>query len=124
MPNNAEDQAKQNVDIRFAPEFKRNLRQLAKKYRRIRSDIQPLIEQLLHYETPGDRIPGLDAVVYKVRLHNTDSRKGARGGYRAIYYMQTKDSIILLTIYSKTEQGDASAAFIRQVILESPNDAL
>ena len=30
-------------EIRFTPEFKRNLRQLSKKYRRIRSDIQPIL---------------------------------------------------------------------------------
>ena len=33
-------------EVRFTPEFKRNLRQLAKKYRRIRSDIQPVIDAL------------------------------------------------------------------------------
>jgi len=34
------------VSISFTFEFKRNLRALAKKYRSIRSDIQPLIDQL------------------------------------------------------------------------------
>lgn len=31
-------------EVEFTPEFKRNLRSLAKKYRRIRSDIQPVIK--------------------------------------------------------------------------------
>lgn len=34
------------VQVEYTPEFKRNLRVLAKKYRRIRSDVQPVIEQL------------------------------------------------------------------------------
>ncbi len=35
---------------------KRQLRRLSRKYRRIRSDVQPLIEQLEAGETPGDQI--------------------------------------------------------------------
>lgn len=31
------------VQVEFAPEFKRNLRVLAKKYRHIRSDLQPVL---------------------------------------------------------------------------------
>lgn len=34
----------ESVTISFTLEFKRNLRALAKKYRSIRSDVQPLIE--------------------------------------------------------------------------------
>ncbi|MFT5144317.1 MAG: mRNA-degrading endonuclease RelE of RelBE toxin-antitoxin system [Rhodothermales bacterium] len=45
------------TDVRFTPEFKRNLRHLAKKYRHIRSDVQPII----------------------------NARRGKRGGYRLIY---------------------------------------
>lgn len=33
------------VRVEFTPEFKRNLRALSKKYRHIRSDVQPVIEQ-------------------------------------------------------------------------------
>ncbi len=34
------------MEIRYTSEFKRNIRQLAKKYRHIRSDIESVIEQL------------------------------------------------------------------------------
>ena len=33
------------VEIRFTPEFKRNLRTLSKRYRYIRSDIEPILEK-------------------------------------------------------------------------------
>ncbi len=32
------------VKIDLTPEYKRNLRKLSKKYRQIRSDVQPIIE--------------------------------------------------------------------------------
>ncbi len=34
------------IETEYTPEFKRNLRALAKKYRHIRSDIQPVIRQI------------------------------------------------------------------------------
>jgi mRNA-degrading endonuclease RelE of RelBE toxin-antitoxin system len=42
------------IFIEFTPEFKRNVRALSKKYRHIRSDIQPLIEQLEKGEILGE----------------------------------------------------------------------
>jgi mRNA-degrading endonuclease RelE of RelBE toxin-antitoxin system len=72
-------------DVRFTPEFKRNLRQLAKKYRHIRSDIQPVVDTLMAGELPGDKIPGIGFPVYKVRIRNSDASRGKSGGYRMIY---------------------------------------
>lgn len=43
-----------HIQLYFTSEFKRNIRQLGKKYRHIREDIQLLIDQLLVGETPGD----------------------------------------------------------------------
>jgi len=122
MANEDDQTLDSRVIIRYTPTFKRNLRQLAKKYRQIRGDLQLLIEQLLRQDTPGDRIPGIDAVVYKVRLRNSDARRGTRGGYRVIYYLQTREFLILLTIYSKSEQGDVSTEFIRKMVLDSQED--
>jgi len=34
------------VQVQFAAEFRSQLRSLAKRYRQIRNDVQPLIEQL------------------------------------------------------------------------------
>ncbi len=34
------------IQIKVTPEFKRSLRTLAKRYRNIRSDVQPIIDQL------------------------------------------------------------------------------
>jgi len=40
--------------IQFTPEFKRNLRTLAKKYHHIREDVEPVIAALQAGALPGD----------------------------------------------------------------------
>ena len=114
MPNNLG----KAVQVSFTPEFKRNVRQLAKKYRSIKSDVQPVIEQLETGQTPGDHIPRTHYPVFKVRIKNTDLKKGKRSGYRMIYYLKSQESVVLITIYSKTEQGDISSNTIRRIIVE------
>jgi mRNA-degrading endonuclease RelE of RelBE toxin-antitoxin system len=104
------------VEIRFTPEFKRNLRALAKRYRHIRSDLEPILHQLQNGETPGDQIPGTGYTLYKVRVRNSDARRGKSGGYRIIYYIQTPTSVVLITLYSKSDQSDVSAEEVRQII--------
>ena len=106
------------VNVEFTPEFKRNVRALSKKYRHIRSDVDPLIVDLQSGQFPGDQVTGTGYTIFKVRVPNRDVRKGKSGGYRLIYYLQTKADIILITIYSKTEQADVSALQIRRIVAE------
>lgn len=73
--------------------------------------------------TPGDKIPHTGHTVFMVRLRNSDIQKGKRSGYRVIYYVQTSTSIILITVYSKLEQGDISADEIRRIITEHDNQS-
>jgi Cytotoxic translational repressor of toxin-antitoxin stability system len=89
------------VQVEFTPEFKRNLRALSKKYRHIRSDVQPVLEQLQAGEFVGDQIPGTRYTVFKVRVRNRDIRKGKSAGYRLIYQVKSPRSVVLVTIYSK-----------------------
>ena len=106
------------IQVEVSPIFKRNLRTLVKKYRSIRNDIQPIIEQLERGELPGDQIPEIGYVVFKQRVRNSDIQKGKSGGYRLIYYIKTATAIILLTIYAKSEQVDIAADDIRSIIRE------
>jgi mRNA-degrading endonuclease RelE of RelBE toxin-antitoxin system len=112
MPNDSER------SISYTPEFKRNLRILAKSYRSIRTDITPLLEQLESGELPGDRVQHTQHLVYKVRVPNSDAQRGKSCGYRVIYYLNTSTSVVLITIYSKLEQGDISSEAIRNIIDE------
>ncbi len=102
--------------VSFTPEFKRNLRLLMRKYPHIRADVEPLIGSLQAGETPGAQVSGTGYVIFKVRVANSDTRRGKSGGYRIIYYLVSTEAVILVTIYSKSEQSDISAAKIRQII--------
>jgi len=54
--------------------------------------------------------------IYKVRTRNADSAKGKSGGYRIVYQKTPENTIILLTVYSKTEQSDISVQEIQSII--------
>lgn len=43
MPN----RVSQTVEVEFTSEFKRNIRQLSKKYHHIKSDVQPVIDEMV-----------------------------------------------------------------------------
>ncbi len=100
MPNNSGF-----VNIDLTPEYRKNLKNLAKKYRNIRSDIQSVIEQLQGGNLLGDRLAGfgIELYIYKVRVKNSNIKKGKSAGYRLIYLVESETSILLLTIYSKSE---------------------
>jgi mRNA-degrading endonuclease RelE of RelBE toxin-antitoxin system len=104
--------------VTFTPEFKRNLRQLAKKYRHIKSDLQPILDQLASGSKPGDQVPQVRYEVFKVRAKNSDALKGKSGGYRLIYHVNSESEVALITVYSKTEQADIAPADIRRIILD------
>jgi mRNA-degrading endonuclease RelE of RelBE toxin-antitoxin system len=106
------------VNVSAAVSFTRNLRLLAKKYRSIYKDVQPIIEELENGVIIGDQIPNIGYAVFKVRIRNRDVQKGKSGGYRLIYYLQTTTGIILLSIYSKSEQANIDADEIRSIIQE------
>ena len=106
------------MQIEVTARFKRDLRILAKKYRRIRQDIQPIINRLETGNLLGDRVAGVGYTIFKLRIKNSDVQKGKSGGYRIIYYLQTKEKIILVTIYSKSEREDITTKEIKQILSE------
>src|SRR5687768_9250969 len=110
--------------VNIPPQFEKDLKQLRRKYPAVTTEVRKLVVQPENDERPGDRVPNVGYEVYKVRLPNPSARRGTSGGFRVIYYVQLIDSIILLTLYSKTEQSDISPEAIRQVLEEvtSPED--
>ncbi|PSF32244.1 addiction module antitoxin [Aphanothece hegewaldii CCALA 016] len=107
-----------SISIRFADEFENNLYRLSKKYRNIRSDIEPIIQQIQTGNFLGDHIPklGTDYLVYKVRVNNSNIQKGKRAGYRLIYQVESETSVLLLTIYSKSEKEDINVSEILNIL--------
>jgi len=78
----------------------------------------PVLKQLEQDQLLGDQIPGSGYTLFKIRVRNRDSQRGKRGGYRLIYHLPTRGRIVLITIYSKSDQGDITATQIRRVLAE------
>lgn len=98
------------ISVEFADEFHKQLRKLSKKYRHIKRDLIPVIEQLQSGAILGDRLSSVDNnILHKVRVKNSDIKKGKSAGYRVLYLLRTETKIVLLTIYSKSEQANILA---------------
>ena len=73
-----------SIQILVTPDFQGQLRKLAKRYRIIRSDLQPLFDDLESSNCLGDQIPSTTYTAFKVRVKNSDIQKGNGAGYRVI----------------------------------------
>ena len=105
-----------SIQILVAPDFQGQLRKLAKRYRNIRSDLQPLFDDLESGNCPGDQISGATYTVFKVRVKNSDLQKGKSSGYRVIYQLRDKICILLVTIYSRSNEATLAASEVRAII--------
>jgi len=106
------------MEIEYGEGFKRQLKRLARRYRQIKKDIDPIINALIAGETPGDQVTGTDYTLYKVRAKNSDSNRGKSGGYRVIYYLKTNTHYTFVTIYSKSDQEDIASDVLDRMINE------
>jgi len=59
---------------------------------------------------------GEDYIILKVRVKNSNIQKGKSAGYRMIYQVESPVSVLLLTIYSKSDRADISPNEIRSII--------
>jgi len=123
MKSNAKTQAMPTT-VNIPPEAEKDIRRLRRKYPGVIGEIRRLVEQLENDKRPGEKIAGVGYDVYKVRLPNPSARRGKRGGFRVIYYVQMADRVFLLRLYSKTEQSDIPPDRIRLSLedLRSPDD--
>ena len=113
-----------SITIQFTDVFKRQVRDLAKRYRKIKLDIQPIFEKLKNGELIGEQIQKTSYTVFKVRVKNSDIQKGKSGGYRVIYYVNSSTNILCILIYSKSEKDNVTATEIKKVIQEFYDEQL
>jgi mRNA-degrading endonuclease RelE of RelBE toxin-antitoxin system len=92
--------------VEVAPEFKRDVKPLAKKYHTLKKSIEDLQERLIENPYLGD---SYGSGMYKVRLADNSKGSGKRGGFRVLYYHLEKTAqgitILLTNIYNKSEIG-------------------
>jgi hypothetical protein len=84
-----------SIKVLFTDRFQRDIRRLSKRYHSIRIDLHSLLEQLETGELPGDQISDIN------------------------YYSKTSDQILLLTIYSKSDQSSINASEVREIITDA-----
>jgi mRNA-degrading endonuclease RelE of RelBE toxin-antitoxin system len=107
------------VEVRFTLPFKRRLKSLAKRYRQIRQDIQPIVDELQGGTFNGDQISGTMATIFKIRAKNSDIPTGKSGGYRLIYQVVSPEYVLLLLIYAKSDQADVTVEEIEDAIRQA-----
>jgi mRNA-degrading endonuclease RelE of RelBE toxin-antitoxin system len=105
------------IELKLTIEFQRKIRALAKKYRRIRLDLQDVLQKLQAGDFVGDQLQDVGSTVFKVRVKNSDAQRGKSGGYRLIYWLQSPSKIVLLDVYSKSEQENIEVAEIQRILM-------
>ncbi len=87
--------------ISFTSIFAKELKQLAKKYPSIKSDIYQLNTELLQNPLLGTP---LGKNFYKIRINIRSKMKGKSGGARVITFVRIIDeNIFLIAIYDKSD---------------------
>ncbi len=96
------------------PEFVKQVKKLAKSYKKIADDLESLKKELLQNPKIGIE---LGNKCFKIRLANSSVPTGKSGGFRIItYYLDDKGIIRLLLIYTKTEKENISDKELSEVL--------
>lgn len=105
-----------NYSIDTLPDFDRELKRLAKKYKSMKQDYVRLLDELHANPTAG---ADLGEGVHKVRMAIASKNRGKSHGARVITYVYKMDEesgiITLLTIYDKEKVDTVSAEEIARL---------
>ncbi|MEJ7829112.1 MAG: type II toxin-antitoxin system RelE/ParE family toxin [Segetibacter sp.] len=94
--------------------FKRELKRLSKKFHSLKNEYAALIETL--EQDPLQGTP-LGNNCYKIRLSIESKGKGKSGGARIITNIVIEnETVYLLSIYDKSEQGDISNKELKELL--------
>ena len=91
-----------SFEIKFVPNFDREIKRLSKKYPSIKQDLLELVEEIM--EDPFLGVP-LGKDCYKIRMAIASKNQGKSGGSRVITCVKViKETVFLLSIYDKSDQ--------------------
>ncbi|CAA6816676.1 MAG: Unknown protein [uncultured Sulfurovum sp.] len=103
-----------NCKVLTIPQFEKDVKNLAKKFKAIKQDLSKLINELQKEPLQGI---SLGQGIYKLRLANTSIPTGKSGGFRVItYFLDEENNLYLLSIYSKTEKENITDDEIREAL--------
>lgn len=104
------------INFSALPSFKKDLKQLNKRFRNVKSDITQLMNTLQGNPQSGIFIK---KDIYKIRLKNSDINSGKSSRYRVLYYyLNSKNEIIFFTIFSKSDIENISNDDLDNLIKE------
>ena len=93
-----------NYEIILTPSFKRRIRKLKKRFPLVKKDVRIAAEILLENPELGAMIPGASDV-RKLRVRNSNLKRGKSGGYRLLYHFDRQAMRIgLLLLYAKSDR--------------------
>ncbi|MGB6036011.1 MAG: type II toxin-antitoxin system RelE/ParE family toxin [Cryomorphaceae bacterium] len=103
-----------SYEIVAIPNFKRELKKLAKKYPSLKEDFAKFLKSL---QSVPDQGVSLGNNCYKIRMAIKSKGKGKSGGSRVITYAQVSDNtVFLLSIYDKSEKENISDAHLSELL--------
>ena len=103
-----------NCNVYTVAPFERQAKRLSKKYPSLKTDLVDLITKLESQPTLGI---GLGNNCSKIRFAITSKGKGKSGGARVItYYLISKNSVYLLSIYDKSQYETISDSVLKDLL--------
>ena len=112
-----------NVTLHLHDEFKRQFRQLRKKYHSLTNDLEEFQKEEFQKELKKNPFQGddLGGGVRKIRMAISSKGKGKSGGARILtlnILLSDDADVTLLTIYDKNEIDNVSDEYIRWLVNE------
>lgn len=108
-----------SYNIISIPNFKKDLKKLAKKYPSIKNDFSLLIKEL--EANPAKGI-SLGNNCYKIRMTISSKSKGKSGGARVLTYLHIKQStVFLLSIFDKSDKESIDSKIIKKLLNQIPS---
>lgn len=104
------------VEITHGEEFKRRVKQLAKKYHSLADDLVDFQKSLMENPLQGD---SLGHGVRKVRMPIASKGKGKSGSARVLtltILVSDDTNVTLLTIYDKSEMNNVTDKYIKWLV--------
>jgi mRNA-degrading endonuclease RelE of RelBE toxin-antitoxin system len=86
--------------------YNKTFLKLLKKYPHLYEDVGPYLLEFQQGIFHGDKDKNFTYPVYKAKISSQDQKRGKKGGFRLIYLKKDDSFILLMIIYSKSDQED------------------